>query len=153
MSFGRPLVQCSLRGRLGAYASSMKVHAIDRLGHAARMLRLGEEHELSLLLCDNAVIRRLNNRWRNIDTSTDVLSFPLHELQPGKAPPAGALGDIVISLPAARSAARARAVDGRTHLTCLVVHGLLHLLGHDHGTGSEKRIMRKKEEQLMNHLA
>ena len=150
---GRPLVQCSLRGRLGAYASSMKVHAIDRLGHAARMVGLGEEHELSLLLCDNAVIRRLNNRWRDIDISTDVLSFPLYELQPGKAPPAGPLGDIVISLPAARFAARERATDGRAHLTYLVVHGLLHLLGYDHGTESEQRAMRKKEEQLMNHLA
>ena len=143
---GRPLVQCSLRGRLGAYASSMKVHAIDRLGHAARMVGLGEEHELSLLLCDNAVIRRLNNRWRDIDISTDVLSFPLYELQPGKAPPAGPLGDIVISLPAARIAARERATDGRAHLTYLGVHGVLHLLGYDHGTGFEQRTMRKNED-------
>jgi probable rRNA maturation factor len=95
------------------------------------------------------VIRRINRRWRDIDRPTDVLSFPLNDLKPGRIPPPGAVGDIVIALPAVRQAARIEGCDPASHLRRLVVHGLLHLLGHDHETDPQARRMAREEARLL----
>jgi probable rRNA maturation factor len=153
MAGGYPVVFCCLQGRLGAYANSLMDHAVNRLGRTACLLKLGEEHELSLLLCDNPFIRRLNRRWRDRDVSTDVLSFPMHVLKPGDVPPAGPLGDIVVSLPSARLAAREEGVSDRGHLSFLIIHGLLHLVGYDHQTRQAHRVMKNMEDHLMKHLS
>ena len=115
--------------------------------HAARHLRhvgnrflaaVGGRYELSVVLTDDAGIRQLNLDHRGIDAATDVLSFgqrdgdlPLPPAAPANAPLA--LGDVVISLETAR---RQVAGEGRRSvaatLTELLIHGALHLLGHDH---------------------
>ncbi|MCL5270880.1 MAG: rRNA maturation RNase YbeY [bacterium] len=144
-----PRILTDRRGRLGLYAPTMEREALAALRHAARAAGLNAGHELSLLLCDNVIIRRINRRWRDIDRPTDVLSFPLHELRPGQAPPPGAVGDIVIALPTVRQAARSEGIDPAAHLRRLIIHGLLHLLGHDHATDRQARRMTCEEARLL----
>jgi probable rRNA maturation factor len=95
------------------------------------------DRELSLLLTDDAEIRALNRRWRRLDRATDVLSFPM----------AGRLlGDVVIS---AETAARRAGPRLDRELAFLMVHGVLHLLGHDHRKAAERRRMRARERALV----
>ncbi|MDP6945781.1 MAG: rRNA maturation RNase YbeY [Myxococcota bacterium] len=109
---------------------------------------------LSIVLTDDPTIQALNSQWREVDAPTDVLSFPMDE---GDSPvPMGdhaPLGDIVISLETA-----ARQADGRGHTSLdevrfLLVHGLCHLLGHDHGEPAEAALMRAEETRLLAVIA
>ena len=118
---------------------------------AERMLAaLGLEHgELSILMCDDAVMRSLNRRYREIDRSTDVLAFSMAEGQPLASSGAVLLGDIALSLPTAARQARAARRDTLAELTMLLAHGLLHLLGYDHATPPEARRMRARTDALV----
>lgn len=113
------------------------------LGHA--------RSELSLVLTDDAGIAELNRAWRGKRGPTDVLSFSLvegaHETHRGAL-----LGDVVIGLPqAARQARRAhRGLD--REVAQLAIHGILHLLGHDHEDDAEARAMRREERRLRRAL-
>jgi probable rRNA maturation factor len=120
---------------------------------ALRMLRaLGlPQAELSVVLCDDAFIRELNRRHRQLDRATDVLSFAM--LSPRalrKEPPSGALlGDVVISVPTAVRQARAKRKAPLHEATFLLAHGLLHLLGFDHRTPTEERRMNALADGLL----
>lgn len=81
---------------------------------------------LSVLLCGDARMRALNRRWRRIDRPTDVLSFPSGER--------GSLGDVVVDVPYAARQARRLGHPLAREVQLLLVHGVLHLLGHDHET-------------------
>jgi probable rRNA maturation factor len=107
-----------------------------------------EDAELSILLCDDATIKKLNRRYRKIDRATDVLAFPMGE---GPRTPAGPglLGDVVIALPTASRQARRRDRPIVEEVTFLLAHGLLHLLGYDHRTAAEGREMSARTEALM----
>lgn len=116
---------------------------------ARRLLReLGESRsELSISLVDDAAIARLNADWRGRDRPTDVLAFSL--LEGPHAERRGALlGDVVVSLETAEVQARRarRALDDE--VLRLVIHGTLHLLGHDHAEADEARAMRAEERRL-----
>lgn len=108
-----------------------------------------EADELSVVLCDDATMQPLNLEWRDIDAPTDVLSFP----QDADADaPVRMLGDIVISVDtAARQAAElGHGLD--TELRVLLVHGLCHLLGHDHHDDAQAATMRAEEQRLLAAL-
>jgi probable rRNA maturation factor len=108
-----------------------------------------EDAELSVVLCDDAVMRELNRRYRKRDRSTDVLAFAQRE---GRAmPPAHAvlLGDIVIALPTAARQARIARKPLIAEVALLLAHGLLHLLGCDHRTVNEDRRMRARTDLLL----
>ncbi len=104
---------------------------------------------VTLVLAEDAEVRRLNRTWRGIDAATDVLSFPADSSAPRPRGVPRHLGDIVI----ATGVARAQALDAghslTTELRVLALHGLLHLLGHDHETDDgqmarvERRLRRK----------
>jgi probable rRNA maturation factor len=104
--------------------------------------------ELSVLLCDDETIRRLNQRYRKIDASTDVLAFPMNE-GPGPLIESSLLGDVVISLPTARRQAAERDRPIIAEVTFLLAHGLLHLLGYDHATKAEEREMSARTADLL----
>lgn len=110
------------------------------------------ESELSLVFTDDAAIRELNNDWRDKDKPTNVLSFPAFALTPGQKP-GPMLGDIVI----ARETVAREALDEQKpfddHLTHLVVHGFLHLLGYDHLTEAEAEEMEALERKILARLA
>jgi probable rRNA maturation factor len=139
---------------------------------AARLLTLLEcpDDDLVVVLTDDVEIRELNRDWRHKDAATDVLSFPQQE---GDAPPLPpgvprSLGDVVISLPTAARQASAQgclprlwvavdrgdspAWDLLDETTFLLVHGVLHLLGHDHHEPDETAEMERAEATLLRAL-
>ncbi len=110
------------------------------------------DSELSLVFTDDAAIRELNNDWRDKDKPTNVLSFPAFPIKTGQKP-GPMLGDIVI----ARETVEREAIDEQKpfdhHLTHLIVHGFLHLLGYDHIVESEAEEMEGLERKILAHLA
>ena len=104
--------------------------------------------ELSILLCDDETIRKLNRRYRKQNRATDVLAFPMQE-GPGPASHPGLLGDVVISLPAATRQAAERDRPIIQEVTFLLAHGLLHLLGYDHANEREEREMNARTDDLL----
>ncbi len=112
--------------------------------------------EVEVSLVDDESIKKINKEFRNIDSATDVLSFPLGENGVyDKNPATGAdmLGDIVISLDHAYSQAELYGHGLEREIAFLTVHSMLHLLGYDHVNGGlEKAIMREKEEKILDDL-
>jgi probable rRNA maturation factor len=112
----------------------------------------GGASELSVVFSDDAHIRALNAEWRGKDKPTNVLSFPAFSFpKGGKLPPM--LGDIVL---ASETVAREAALEDKpleNHITHLVIHGLLHLLGHDHETEAEAEEMEAIERAALARLA
>jgi probable rRNA maturation factor len=108
------------------------------------------DSELTLVLTDDARLRELNRDYLGIDAPTDVLSFPASETDPETG--ARYIGDILISIPyAAKSAAKVgHPVESEVQL--LVVHGVLHLLGHDHAEPEEKARMWKAQREILKSL-
>lgn len=99
-------------------------------------------------------IQSLNREYRQVDAVTDVLSFALEEggEEPSYLPEEGApelLGDIIICVPRALEQASEYGHSNRRELGYLAVHGLLHLIGYDHLTPEDQRVMREKEEELL----
>lgn len=111
--------------------------------------------ELSVLLCDDKTIAVLNGRWRGQEKPTNVLSFPTLPLQgtsDEEARERAPLGDIAI---ACETLMREAAEGGKTasaHLSHLVVHGFLHLLGHDHETDDEAERMEHLEREILARM-
>lgn len=112
--------------------------------------------EISVTFVDDDAIQKLNAQYRNIDKSTDVLSFPLGEngvydinIDTG----AKMLGDIVISIPHAVSQAEQYGHTLQREIGFLTVHSMLHLLGYDHVNGGIESVrMREKEETVLTQL-
>lgn len=115
-----------------------------------------EPAEISVTFVDDEKIRELNKEHRNIDSSTDVLSFPLGEngeydrnLDTG----ACLLGDIVISVETAVRQAKTYGHTLQREIGFLTVHSMLHLLGYDHVNGGIEAVhMREKEEHVLTEL-
>jgi probable rRNA maturation factor len=117
---------------------------------AATKTPLIPETELSLVFTDDAHVRELNRRYRDKDTATNVLSFPAARTNPKMFGPL--LGDLVF---AAETIARESAVEGLTldhHLTHLIVHGFLHLLGYDHENEADATVMENLETAILARL-
>ena len=107
------------------------------------------EYEVSVTFCDDEYIKDLNRKYRKIDKSTDVLSFPLCD---GKITD-GALGDIVLSLEHAKKQAEEYGHGLDREIAFLVAHSMLHLLGYDHELSDEDdRIMRKRQNAVMKRM-
>ena len=143
------------------------------LGHrnAAALIRSAAEQALkaegiehpcliSVMLTDGEGIRRVNREFRDVDRETDVLSFPLNELEPGAFDPAGCerdpetgavlLGDMMVSLPRCEEQGEDFGHGFEREIRYLTVHSVLHLLGYDHvdeGPGKER--MRAREKAIM----
>jgi len=109
--------------------------------------------ELSILFIGDRAMRSLNRRYRGVDRTTDVLSFPFREGNIANKL-TDMLGDIVISVPAAHRQARAAGYELSHEIDRLLVHGLAHLLGYDHANDTqEARRMLRKEQHLLNKLS
>lgn len=128
----------------------------DRLqrlvGFVLESMYVHPDTELSLMLVDEAAIEQLHVQWMDEPGPTDVLSFPMDELRPGRpdaASPAGLLGDIVVCPQIAELQAEAAGHSLEQELTVLVTHGMLHLLGFDHGTPDEEAEMFGLQRDLV----
>ena len=109
--------------------------------------------DLSVLICSDEVIRDLNARYRGIDRATDVLSFSQAEgARVARTGGRRLAGDLVISVETLRRNAVERGGGEESELARLVVHGILHLAGMDHGPG-RGRAMRDRERKLAAALA
>lgn len=105
--------------------------------------------EVSVLLTDDAEQQELNRQWRGIDKSTNVLSFP--QLEPF-SPVSGLVGDITLALETVQREAEEMGIGFEAHFTHLVVHGFLHLLGHDHIEDDEAKVMESLETKILAGL-
>jgi probable rRNA maturation factor len=119
-------------------------------------VRVGWGHhrnaELSVLLCDDKTIARLNAQWRGQQKPTNVLSFPAPPLQGAVPDEKIPLGDIAIAY---ETVAREAEQSGKTiseHLSHLVVHGFLHLLGYDHHMDDEAERMERMERDILARI-
>lgn len=122
-----------------------------RLKSVARELlaAAGEEHSaLSLSLVGDRSIRRLNYEHRGLDKATDVLSFPLDPSEASAHGPERLLGDVVISVDTARRQAAEYDAPLENEVYRLLIHGILHVLGHDHEEPEERAAMESEERRL-----
>ena len=134
------------------------LRALIRAALAHEGLKAGE---ITVVLTDDAELRVLNRRWRNIDRATDVLSFSYDEAGPGEtmlhdrkaAREKKVHGDLVISLDRMRDQAKRYRVSEGRELARLVIHGALHLAGLDHQRAAERRHMRLQEDAVLKRAA
>ena len=106
--------------------------------------------ELSIVLTDDARLHELNRDYLGVDAPTDVLSFPASETDPETG--ARYIGDILISIPYATRSAEKAGHPLESEVQLLVVHGVLHLLGHDHEEPKEKTKMWKAQAEILESL-
>jgi probable rRNA maturation factor len=142
--------------RLSGPARRRGLPAVDRAllrARARRVLREIEREacELSISLLDDAGIRTLNAQWRGRDRPTDVLAFSLEEGRHAERR-GPLLGDVVIGVETAARQARAGRRSLDDEVTRLLVHGALHLIGHDHVRAGEARRMRAEERRILRAL-
>ncbi len=128
--------------------------SLDLLEQAARAAlahqSAPQDADLTLVLTDDAQLHELNREYLGVDAPTDVLSFPADETDPDTG--ARYLGRFIISVP---YAARQSALVGNTlaaELQLLTVHGVLHLLGHDHAEPDEKARMWQAQSEILYSL-
>ena len=117
---------------------------------ALALAEVSPDSDLSLIFTNDAEIQRLNREYLEIDAPTDVLSFAMDFDNPETGAPY--LGDIVISVPTAARQAETGGHPLIEEIKLLVVHGILHLLGHDHGEPDEKAAMWQIQEKILNAL-
>ncbi len=100
--------------------------------------------EVSLVLTDDAAVRTLNRRWRGKDVPTDVLSFPTGE--------PSHIGDVVLAFETVAREAKEQGKPFAHHFRHLIVHGVLHLLGHDHGRDRDAARMESRERRILKEF-
>ena len=128
----------------------------ERLAALARFLldrlRVHPLAELSVLVVDAQTMAAHHLQWMDEEGPTDVMSFPMDELRPGSAdedPAPGLLGDVVLCPEVAADQARAAGHSTAHELDLLCAHGVLHLLGYDHGEPEEERDMFAVQTRLL----
>lgn len=108
---------------------------------ASGVLKKNKNTELSIVLADDAFIKKLNRRYRNINKPTNVLSFPQSGVH--------ALGDVVLAYETVRREAKEQGKPFRHHAMHLIIHGILHLIGHDHKKRGAARKMESLEVRIL----
>jgi probable rRNA maturation factor len=125
-----------------------------KLLEQAAAAALGHEEvtgELTVVLTDDTQLRKLNRTYLGIDTPTDVLSFSASETDPENGQTY--LGDVLISMQRAEIQARQAGHTLESELQLLVVHGVLHLLGHDHDTPTAKKRMWSAQAEILGDIS
>lgn len=107
--------------------------------------------EFNVIIVDNKKIKELNTKYRKINKTTDVISFALEDKKEETfSLEKRILGDIYISVEKAKQQATEYGHSLKRELSFLAVHGLLHLLGYDHMTEEDEKIMFKKQELILD---
>jgi probable rRNA maturation factor len=134
-----------------------KAAATAAVRGAGFTLAPGLDVEISVLFTDDAEVRRLNRDYRGKDSPTNILSFPMlaaEEVAGALAAPSGSLllGDLALAHETCRDEAAAQGKDATDHVTHLLVHGVLHLLGHDHAADAPAEAMEALERRILAGL-
>ena len=119
-------------------------------------LRIHPQAELSILLVDEATMAGYHERFMDLPGPTDVMSFPMDELRApadDEEPPLGVLGDIVLCPQVTSRQAAEHGRSAGAEAEYLLIHGLLHLLGHDHAEPEEKAIMFGLKDRILDAWA
>lgn len=106
--------------------------------------------ELTIVFSTDEELQQLNETYRHISGATDVLSFPADDLDPESG--RKYLGDIVISMDQVNKQHQKYGDQKIEIVSLLIVHGILHLLGLDHATSAEKKIMWRKQAQILEQF-
>lgn len=125
------------------------------ISEALRYEGVNDNTEVSVTIVDNEEIRKINNKFRNIDRATDVLSFPLIDFDNESLPDDGSkiyLGDIIISIERAKEQAKEYGHSIDREIGFLTAHSMLHLLGYDHMVPEKEKEMFAKQEEILNNL-
>ena len=133
----------------GERISALARHVLDRL-------KVHPQAELSVLAVDVDTMSSLHVQWMDEEGPTDVLSFPMDELRPGRddeEPEPGLLGDVVLCPAVAATQAAAAGHSTAEELDLLTTHGILHLLGYDHAEPDEEREMFGLQTELLRDWA
>ena len=147
-------VEIDIAIEAGDWPAETELKPLVETALAASVSQLGLEGispELSFVFTDDAAMTVLNGQWRGKERPTNVLSFPAFPVAPGE-PPGPMLGDIVLARQTIEAEA---AIDGKTvhaHLTHLIVHGFLHLLGYDHQNDEDAVQMESIERAILDRL-
>ncbi len=110
------------------------------------------DEEICIVFVSDRKMRELNRQFRNIDKTTDVLSFPARETD-APNPEEQFLGDVVVSIEAAQRQAEEYGESLDEEITRLLTHGVLHCLGYDHQTKTDEKRMMTKQNAVLKKLA
>lgn len=145
-----PMIEVAIEAGNWASLEEPARLAEEAIGAAIRQtaFELPANAEISILLCDDSFIRELNRKWRGIDKPTNVLSFSTG----GEQSSTPLLGDIVIAFETAAKEALEAKMPLREHVAHLLVHGFLHLIGHDHIEAAEAETMEAHERAILAKL-
>ena len=125
------------------------------ISEALKYEGVSDNTEISVTIVDNEEIRKINNKFRNIDRATDVLSFPLIDFDNEDLPNDGSkiyLGDIIISIERAKEQANEYGHSLDREVGFLTAHSMLHFLGYDHMVPEEEKVMFAKQEEILSNL-
>jgi probable rRNA maturation factor len=128
---------------------------LDTARYALQRMRIHPLSELSVIVVDADAMEQLHIQWMDLPGPTDVMSFPMDELRPGKEdeePSQGLLGDIVLCPEVAQKQAQEAPTKHTMdeELQLLTVHGVLHLLGYDHEEADEKAEMFGLQKAILD---
>ena len=124
------------------------------------MLGINKVFDIGIVLTDDKRIRELNKQYRGIDSATDVLSFYMiaskekENIEDFIVPPDNIehLGEVIISYEMASRQAKENGLNIKDEITMLLIHGMLHLLNYDHENESDRKVMQKKETEIMKRI-
>ena len=134
----------------GVEADELGLVALSR--YALDQLRIHPQADLSIVLVDEDTMTQYHERFMDLPGPTDVMSFPMDELRApadDEEPPLGLLGDIVISPQITSQQAAENGREPDAEIEYLLIHGLLHLLGHDHAEPEEKAVMFALNDRII----
>ncbi len=130
----------------------VSIKILKKLSRTAFSLTGKEAGDISLVVCDDQFISRLNTKYKGIEAPTDVLSFTMREEE---TPQIGSniLGDIIISIDTARRQANAMGETLDEEFLILFIHGLLHLLGYTHNYQKDEKTMMDFTKKILSEVA
>ncbi|WID94396.1 rRNA maturation RNase YbeY [Bosea vestrisii] len=151
-AIGGPSLDIRIQSRRWREVADLRPRIVAAVEAALALapVKLLPEAELSLLLTDDKRIRIVNRDWRGFDKATNVLSFPA--APPEKISSSPAIGDIVLAFETVAREAEAEEKPFGDHLSHLVIHGLLHLIGEDHETEDQAERMEAIETSALARL-
>lgn len=132
-----------------------QIEMIQGLINLTAQMEEVDEAEMSVTFVTNERIQELNHQYRGKDQPTDVISFAMEDMGEGEVEIIGEesarlLGDIVISIPRTKEQAEEYGHSFARELGFLSVHGFLHLLGYDHMTEEDEKVMFKKQKEILH---
>jgi probable rRNA maturation factor len=139
-------------------SSNFSIDEVSVKNYAKQMLQIlkvNTKSDVSILFVNEDEMTKQHVRWMNESGPTDVMSFPMDDivLQDSKLRKKQAiLGDIIICPAVALKDAKEQGINPAYHLVFLLTHGVLHLLGQDHQEASQRVVMQKREQGIMNSL-